>query len=137
MTLCDTGVLFGFTESHIATDRAYQSKLTHLERPLLTTWVCITEAMYLIGTRGKGWSAQSLLARVLMSPMIDIFDIQPADYARLFSLMSQYQDRPMDLADASLMLAAERTGKRKILTIDSDFFFYRVNQKESFEVIQL
>ncbi|MEN8446481.1 MAG: nucleic acid-binding protein, partial [Cyanobacteria bacterium J06555_13] len=82
-------------------------------------------------------SAQSLLAKVLMSPMIDIFDIQPADYARLFSLMSQYQDRPMDLADASLVLAAERTGKRKILTIDSDFFFYRVNQKESFEVIQL
>lgn len=59
------------------------------------------------------------------------------NYERLFSLMAQYQDRPMDLADASLVLAAEKTGARQILTLDSDFLFYRINNRDSFEVIAI
>ena len=41
----------------------------------------------------------------------------------------------MDLADATLVLTAENTGYRKILTIDSDFLFYRISGQDSFEII--
>jgi len=93
--------------------------------------------MHLIHKRGSGWSQQKILLQLLMSPILDIFEILPSDYNRLLTLMEQYQDRPMDLADATLVLAAERTGKRQILTFDSDFLFYRINQTESFVIVDL
>ena len=43
----------------------------------------------------------------------------------------------MDLADASLVLAAEKTGYQQILTLDSDFLFYRIADRNSFEIIQV
>ena len=42
----------------------------------------------------------------------------------------------MDLADATLVLVAEKVGERRILTTDSDFLFYRIAGKESFEIIE-
>jgi predicted nucleic acid-binding protein len=50
-------------------------------------------------------------------------------------LMGKYKDRPMDLADASLVAAAEARQVNRIFTLDSDFRFYRLNDKDSFEVI--
>jgi predicted nucleic acid-binding protein len=43
----------------------------------------------------------------------------------------------MDLADATLVVAAERLELKQILTMDSDFLFYLINDNESFEVIHL
>ena len=41
----------------------------------------------------------------------------------------------MDLADASLVAAAEHLRMSRIFTIDSDFYVYRINDKDAFEVI--
>ncbi len=51
--------------------------------------------------------------------------------------MEKYKDRPMDLADATLVVTAENLKIKRILTFDSDFFFYRINDSEAFEVIDL
>jgi len=40
-------------------------------------------------------------------------------------LMPQYQNVPMDLADAALVVASEVLGITSILTLDSDFRIYR------------
>ena len=69
--------------------------------------------------------------------LLTIYDIQSSDYDRLFELMEQYQDRPMDLADATLVLTAEKTGENQILTLDSDFLFYQIANQRSFNVIQV
>jgi hypothetical protein len=61
----------------------------------------------------------------------------PPTYARLLDLMEKYRDRPMDLADATLVLVAEKTGYRQILTLDSDFLFYRIGDRDTFDVIQV
>ena len=50
--------------------------------------------------------------------------------------MEQYQNVPMDLADASLVSLAELSGIRQIITLDKDFFIYRINDKDSFDVIK-
>ena len=48
---------------------------------------------------------------------------------RAFELMELYADRPMDLADASLVVAAEALETRKIFTLDrNDFATYRVRR---------
>jgi len=45
----------------------------------------------------------------------------------VFELMGQYADRPMDLADASLIAAAEAFAAAKVFTIDrDDFQTYRI-----------
>ena len=48
--------------------------------------------------------------------------------------MEQYKDTPMDLADASLVVLAEVLNVRRIFTLDSDFYVYRIHGKEDFEV---
>lgn len=48
---------------------------------------------------------------------------------RAFELMEQYADHPMDLADASLIVAAEGLRTNKIFTIDrQDFATYKMRR---------
>jgi predicted nucleic acid-binding protein len=51
------------------------------------------------------------------------------------TLMIQYQDVPMDLADASLVAIAEVLNQRQIFTLDSDFYIYRRYGNQPFEVV--
>ena len=50
-------------------------------------------------------------------------------------LMAKYKDAPMDIADASLVAAAEVSGKQRIFTVDSDFVVYRLLGKQSFDIV--
>ena len=45
---------------------------------------------------------------------------------RMRELMEQYRDRPMDLADASLVVLAEELDGPPIVSFDSDFRIYRL-----------
>ncbi len=47
----------------------------------------------------------------------------------MIELTKKYRDRPMDFADATLVIAAEKTGIRHIISIDSDFYIYRLPGK--------
>ena len=80
---------------------------------------------------------QKQLWQMLTNDLLMVYEIDPRDYERLSALMEQYQDRPMDLADATLVLTAEKTGFHQILTLDQDFYFYRINGKSSFKIIQV
>jgi predicted nucleic acid-binding protein len=79
---------------------------------------------------------QKQLSQLLLDKLLIVYEVQENDYVRLFKLMEQYCDRPMDLADATLVLAAEKTGYHQILTLDSDFLFYRINERDTFDIIQ-
>lgn len=54
---------------------------------------------------------------------------------RIIELMAKYHDTPMDLADASLVSAAEVLGLDRIFTYDNDFYIYRIDDKTAFNVI--
>jgi predicted nucleic acid-binding protein len=55
--------------------------------------------------------------------------VEQGDMAKLIGLIRKYRDLPCDLADATLVLAAEKTGIRSIISIDSDFDIYRLPGK--------
>lgn len=135
MILCDTGVLLCLVDRSQPGYEAYSRLLIQLKSqvPLVTTLACLTEGMYL-AYRSGGYSAQRQLSTLLKRGILEVYQIQAEDYDRLFELMEKYRDRPMDFADATLVLAAERTGERQILTLDSDFLFYRIGNGESFEI---
>lgn len=136
MILCDTGVLLCLVDRSQPQHQIYKQAIIRLNKPLMTTWACLTEVMYLALGRG-GWKMQNQVAQYLLDDLLTIQEIQSGDYGRLFALMEQYQDRPMDLADATLVVTAERTGINQILTLDSDFLFYRIDNRESFNIIQV
>ncbi len=94
----------------------------------------MTEAMY-FADRCGGYRLQRKLGTMLRQGVLRIYAIQVEDHDRLFELIEKYRDRPMDFADATLVLAAERTGERRILTTDADFLFYRIGDGASFEIL--
>ena len=64
-----------------------------------------------------------------------LHEIRPKEIIRVIELCKKYQDRPMDFADATLVVTAEQTGLREIISIDSDFDVYRIFKKERIENI--
>ena len=136
MILCDAGVLLCLVDSSQPKHLAYRGAIQKLTKPLITTWPCLTEAMYLSLHRG-GWVMQKHLGQLLLNKLLTIYEIEENDYIRLFGLMEKYFDRPMDLADATLVLVAEKTGYHQILTLDSDFLFYRIDNQDTFDIIQV
>ncbi|MEH1906209.1 type II toxin-antitoxin system VapC family toxin [Nostoc sp.] len=136
MILCDTGVLLCLVDPTQPQHNAYKIAVIRLAKPLVTTWSCLTEAMYLALHRG-GWQMQKQLGQLLLDKLLTVYEIQESDYSRLLALMEQYRDRPMDLADATLVLRAEKIGYRQILTLDSDFLFYRIGHQDTFEIISV
>jgi predicted nucleic acid-binding protein len=59
-----------------------------------------------------------------------ISGIDQNDMPRIAALTGKYADLPMDFADATLVVAAEKTGIREIISLDRDFDIYRLPGKE-------
>ena len=103
--------------------------------PFYTTLPVLGEAMYLVGKR-VGWAAPEGLWKLILHGDLLIEHPSPADLGRMSALMSKYSDRPMDLADASLVALAERLSLDRIFTVDRrDFSTYQINGKKAFTVI--
>jgi len=64
-----------------------------------------------------------------------ISDINQNDLLRLLELTDKYSDVPMDFADATLVITAEKTGIRQIISLDKDFDIYRLGGKEQLQNI--
>lgn len=62
-----------------------------------------------------------------------IHEIYQQDIARIIELTKKYKGSPMDFADATLVVSAEKTGIKKIISIDSDFNIYRLPGKVKIE----
>ncbi len=108
--------------------------LATLPMPLVTTWPCFSEVMYLTGRR-EGWQMQQLIAELVGAGTLRLHTPTEAEASRILQLMAQYADRPMDLADASLVALAETMGYTTVFSIDSDFYVYRLANGAALEVV--
>lgn len=132
MTLTDTGPLIALINKNDPNHRRCLDATKRLPSgPLVTTWPCFTEAMYLVFQTG-GYPAQAELWRWKTAGRLHLHDLTGSEIERMATLMDKYQDRPMDLADASLMVAAEGLGVQRIFTLDSDFYIYRLADGSAF-----
>ena len=104
------------------------------EVPLLTTWPCLTEAMYLLG-QAAGVRGQDALWSYVEDDLVQLHDLSAAERRRMRLLMAQYADTPMDMADASLVAVAETRDLSRVLTVDSDFYVYRLADGSALEVL--
>jgi predicted nucleic acid-binding protein len=102
--------------------------------PLITTWPSFTEAMYLL-YRAGGYAGQSALWQLRTGGRLALHDLSADEVDRMAVLMHKYQDTPMDLADASLVAAAERLRAKRIFSLDSDFRIYRLADGSILEIV--
>ena len=64
---------------------------------------------------------------------LPIAALDPTDLPGLSKLVRKYADRPMELADASLVWLANKTDITDIITMDrADFSVYRTNRRTAF-----
>lgn len=126
MILVDTGPLVALFDPRDGRHLRCREVLGTIREPLATTVPVLTEAFHMLSPASRG------AAR--LRDFIDERGLGPwfMDEARLdraFELMERYADRPMDLADASLIVAAETLRTRRIFTIDRrDFLAYRIRR---------
>lgn len=135
MILVDTGPLVALLNEHDPNHAICIDAIKQLQDvPMLTTWPCLTEAMYFL-YRAKGYNGQAALWRMLDSRDLEVFNLDEADRFRMSVLMAKYRDTPMDFADASLVVAAERLGSTAVFTLDRDFYVYRLTNGSALTVI--
>jgi predicted nucleic acid-binding protein len=135
MTLADTGPLVALLDHNDPYHQlALQTAAGLPPAPLLTTWPCLTEAMYLLG-RAAGFPGQEALWKMITAGRLVVRDAGPGETDRMAELMRVYSNLPMDLADASVVAAAEATGRREVFTFDGDYRVYRLRDGSALTVI--
>ena len=135
MILTDTGPLVALLDID---DRHHQRCRVAIEKlpaePMLTTWPCFTEAIYLLGAVG-GYSYQKQLWNLYIAERLHLHTSSLSEVERMNKLMDTYQDTSMDLADASLVATAESLGIQQIFSLDSHFYIYRLSDGGVLQVI--
>lgn len=135
MILTDAGPLVAILDEGEEHHETCVACLAELTGPMLTTWPAFTEAMYLLGDAG-GWKGQDALWALVEEGDIEIAEQDRDHRLRMRLLMEKYHDRPMDLADASLVVLAESRGLRDIFTLDhADFRVYRIKGRQAFRIL--
>lgn len=89
---------------------------------LYSTTPVLTEVTHLLDF---SITSQLDFLRWVHSGAIELIDINQADLKVICQLTEKYADRPMDFADASLVLVAEKLRLEQVISIDEDFFVYR------------
>lgn len=131
--LVDTGVLYSALNSADNSHEICAPLLRAALKPLVTTQAVIAELFWLLGPNRhfmrSGW-------QLVRSGAITLAPITDDDLVHLDALMTRYNDRPMDFADATLVRVAEREGISDILTIDhDDFETYRLGRNKKFRIL--
>ena len=121
--LVDSGpliALFDVSDRHHATTLAFLGKS---REDLLTTWPVVTEVCHLLK-----FSVETQLdfLRWVQRGGLEIADFERSVIDPIVTLTEKYRDRPMNLADASLIVLSMKTGIRRILSLDADFDIYRL-----------
>lgn len=133
MILADTGFWLALANRRDKHHAAAVARLSEIDEPLVTTWPVMTETCHLL-LRRLGPDSQTTFLASYAAGAFEVFPLEPHHAPRIRDLMESYRDLPMDLADASLVVAAEELGERRILTTDRrDFGAYRWKGREGFE----
>lgn len=126
MILVDTGPLVALFDPKDGQHQRCVRALTGLREPIRTTVPVLTETFHMLGPGSVG---SDRLREFVLKGGLSVWWFDATTLSRAFELMDVYSDHPMDLADASLIVAGETLATRKVFTIDrKDFTAYRVRR---------
>lgn len=135
MILVDTGPLVALFDPRGFQHRHCREVLASIREPLFTTVPVLTEAFHILTPGSQG---ADRLRDFIAPGGLALWVMNSASLQRAFELMEQYADHPMDLADASLIVAAETLGTLRVFTIDRrDFATYRVRSGHRYYGVEI
>jgi predicted nucleic acid-binding protein len=127
--LIDTGPIVALFNRRDKHHKRVLEFTQNYEGGFVATWSVITEATHLLR---NSIQAQLNLLEWIRRGGIEIFSIDKNDIERMIVLTKKYSDLPIDLADCSLIITAEKLSINEIISIDSDYDVYRTLKKEPF-----
>jgi predicted nucleic acid-binding protein len=130
--LLDTGVIVALLDRSERFHARCVAAVEGLNRPLATCEAVIAESCYLL--RRVPGAAEAILENVAGMIFQTPFQLSRSakEVRRTFR---KYRDRPIDLADACLIHLAEQLDTGEILTLDTDFSFYRWGRNKPFSLL--
>jgi predicted nucleic acid-binding protein len=133
--LLDTGPLVAYLDNRDAAHDEAASCLDGFSGQIHTSSAVITEAMHFVAPDERG---PALLAEFVTASQTLVHDLaQPPDLRAAVTLMEKYFNVPMDYADATLVLLAERLGVFDILTFDRrGFSTYRTQKQQTLRILE-
>jgi predicted nucleic acid-binding protein len=119
--IVDTSALLAFFDrsepDHEATTRA----MLDSDEPLVVSPYVLAELDYLVATR-HGKDAELAVLADLAAGAWELPAFDAADLAVAHRVIAQYADQAIGLADASIVVLADRLGTRSIATLDRRHF---------------
>jgi len=130
----DTGPLVAYLDRTDAAHDQISAFLGDFAGTLCTTSAVITEAMYLLKDDPAG---PRRLAEFIEAAGVHVFEsTQPQQLLAAVTLVEKYANVPMDFADATLVLLADRLGMNQIATLDRrGFRIYRTRKGKAFALV--
>jgi uncharacterized protein len=126
MILVDTGPLVALFDPKDGQHERAVITLRALRERLCTTVPVLTEAFHMLQPESVG---SDRVREFVVRGGLSVWFFDRTNLTRAFELMEQYADHPMDLADASVIAAAEALQTRKVFTLDkADFDAYRIRR---------
>jgi len=126
-TLIDAGPLIALFNKNDKYHEQIKQFLKEYKGKLISSWPVITEVSHMLSFNIK---TQIDFMTWINRGAIELEDIDSEGINRILELSKKYSDVPMDLADASLVVIAEKKKIKEIITIDSDYDIYRTIKKE-------
>lgn len=126
--LVDSGPLIALFDRDDAHHQSVKAFLQNHAARLLTTWPVLTETCAVLPAA----CVQDFLTFVERGGA-GVVDLPAEAVSTIRALMDKYADRPMDFADASLVVLAVRLETDTILSLDADFTVYRLPGKKRFK----
>jgi predicted nucleic acid-binding protein len=100
---------------------AVRDIVARLDQPMVVSPFVVAEVDYLVATR-VGVEAELEILSELSGGAYVLPEIAPSDLSRMVDVVRKYRDQAIGVADASLVLLAERYGTRSLLTLDRRHF---------------
>ena len=132
--LVDTGPLVALASRNDHWHTRCTKFLQSYRGDLITTWPVLTEFSHLVDSPKAVQQLQAWVQR----GSLRIHPMGQDELRHIVDWMAHYADRPMDLADASLVHVACVTGVQDVWSIDrDDFETYRLPNRRRFRLIAM
>ena len=119
--IVDTSALLAFFDVDEPDHQAVSDVLAGATEPLAVSPYVVAELDYLVASR-LGVDAELAVLRELTGGAWDLPGLDGPDVARAASIIERYADQRVGIADASIVILAERYRTRTVVTLDHRHF---------------
>jgi predicted nucleic acid-binding protein len=121
VTIADTSGLLALFNRTEPKHEAVARLVSRLDEPLVVPPYVVAEIDYLVATR-VGVDAELAVLQELAGGAYTLAQIDADDLAQASAVITRYRDQAIGVADASIVVLADRFRTRQILTLDHRHF---------------